>query len=344
MSGGKTYYQQKASYNDYCKATFALEGLAKQKSWPLFLAVGPESHFIFRAALKFKTEVKKAGWKTTLLDVDDLMGDVLSESVQSGGFFESVRPCCILRLEKRVGALDELLSLAGADGNFGAPIFVSWNGEKLPVKVQARLDKVKAVIVPCLTPQPAEWGSVVADMAYDVGVKLRPDGVQALLGVVGFDARILENEIRALGLLFQGQGRELSDLDVKANVSMMREDHAFGMDEHLREGRQGRASILVESLLDRGEAPLALLGLLARHVRNGVRGSEALRQRASAQQVATELRIPQGVARSLLAYVGKRGASKFSQAIISAAGADRQLKSSGSNEKIGLNTIVDALS
>ena len=82
MSGGKGYYQAKGGYNDFCKATFALEGLAKGKSWPLYLAVGPDSHLIYRAALKFKSEVKKAGWKASLLDVEDVTGDVLRESVQ----------------------------------------------------------------------------------------------------------------------------------------------------------------------------------------------------------------------------------------------------------------------
>lgn len=340
---GKGYYQPKTPYHDFCKATFLLEGLANHKGWPLFIGVGPESHFVYRAGKKFKEETQKAGWRATLLDIDDVNPEVLRAAVQGGGFFEAVRPLILLRAEKRPSVMDEIQMLAKSDGMFSAPIFIAWNGEKLPVKLQNKLDAVKQQQIPCLTPQAAEWNSVVGDFAYEVGIKFRPDGVKALLDAVGFDARVLENEIRALGLIFHDKTQELGEADVRNYVGMLREDHAFGLDDHLREGRQGKAALLIDSLMDRGESSLAMLGLLARHLRNGVKASEVAKRRGTAPQLATELRIPQGVARSLLTYAAKKGEGAFGEGLIQAAAVDRMLKSSKVDDALALNQVIDAL-
>ena len=93
-------------------------------------------------------------------------------------------------------------------------------------------------------------------------IKIEPAAVQALAELVGHNLRLLDQELSKL-LAYSANARAISAADVKLLVSGARERSVFEMVEALAGGNHKQAVALLQSLLDAGEQPLGILGMIA---------------------------------------------------------------------------------
>ncbi len=123
-------------------------------------------------------------------------------------------------------------------------------------------------IVACSAPYGAEMRGFIQALANRHGLKLSQSAADFVFSMIGEDFQLVSNEIEKLGLILADQRElEISPEEIAPLLGFLREDHAFKISDLLIDGKFSEAELLVRSLIDRGESSLALLGILARHIR-----------------------------------------------------------------------------
>jgi DNA polymerase-3 subunit delta len=122
------------------------------------------------------------------------------------------------------------------------------------------------------------------------GGQINPAAVETLAAFVGNDLRLLDQEIEKL-IAYVDQARPISEDDVRLLVSYVREANIFEMVDALgqRDGQQ--AAKLLHQLLDEGEHPLALLGMIVRQFRIMIQVKELNGQGLNQQEIAAKLKL-----------------------------------------------------
>jgi DNA polymerase-3 subunit delta len=122
------------------------------------------------------------------------------------------------------------------------------------------------------------------------GGQINPAAVETLAAFVGNDLRLLDQETEKL-IAYADWARPISEDDVRLLVSYVREANVFDMVDALgqRDGQQ--AAKLLHQLLDEGEHPLALLGMIVRQFRIMIQVKELNGQGLNQQEIAARLKL-----------------------------------------------------
>jgi len=160
---------------------------------------------------------------------------------------------------------------------------------------------------------------------------LAPDAVQELIDRVGQDLRRLNGELEKLEAFGSGQ-RSLSAADVSAVLGRGLARPLWALGDAMAGRRAGEAIELMQELLEEGEEPIRILGVLHRSVRQ-VRAASALQKsRASRAEMLKRLDLPANMAFKLEPIL--EAARRWSDGVLVAAlaaldKADFRLKSGG---------------
>jgi len=122
------------------------------------------------------------------------------------------------------------------------------------------------------------------------GGQINTAAVETLAAFVGNDLRLLDQEIEKL-VAYVDWARPISEDDVRLLVSYVQEANVFEMVDALGQRDGQRAAKLLHQLLDEGEHPLALLGMIVRQFRIMIQVKELSGQGLSQQDMATRLKL-----------------------------------------------------
>ena len=292
------------------------------------------------------------GVGATSVEAGDLNAERFREAALQTSLFDSDSLYVVRRAEKRAD-LPKLLSLIPAFANkekvphqsLGGHFLLLYNKAKVPVDLRREVSRINGVEIPCVEPGPGEINRFLSALARKYHIDLNADAIALMLECFGRDLVRLDNEIRILSLLFPNRAEPLTVADIAPHVGLIREDEIFALD-NLLVGRQwSRAQLFLTELLNRGESPIAVLGILARHCRNALHIGEAgnVRGGSDAGALASRLRLPFSVVRSYTSYVGSMKASTFRQALAACSEADIKLKSARISDGMVLNRILETL-
>ena len=175
-------------------------------------------------------------------------------------------------------------------------------------------------------------------LAQELSVKLERETAEELVFVLGNDQGRLHAELEKLRT-YVGAGHQVTSADVAAVVSPARQFSVFDLADLLAERRQGDALALLRQLLEAGESPIGIVGLLAWLYRQLLQ-AQALPRDIPPWKAAQTLRAPRPRVEGLL-----RQARKFSPQELRAAfgillEADVALKSSPANPTAILEMAV----
>ncbi|MEJ5348823.1 MAG: DNA polymerase III subunit delta [Desulfosoma sp.] len=131
----------------------------------------------------------------------------------------------------------------------------------------------------------------VREKAAAQGKAMTPSAAFLLVEAVGTDLHALETEIEKL-CLYVGDAATITAEDVEAACSRVRSEHVFKLMDHVVEGRSKAALETLRQLLLKGDAPLALLALLARHVRLLWQVKDGLDRGETVGSLAQKMRLP----------------------------------------------------
>jgi len=122
------------------------------------------------------------------------------------------------------------------------------------------------------------------------GGQISPAAIEELAAFVGNDLRLLDQEIEKL-VVYVDQARPISEEDVRLLVSYVQEANIFEMVDALGQRDGQRAAQLLHQLLDEGEHPLALLGMIVRQFRIIIQVKELSERGLREQAIAARLRL-----------------------------------------------------
>jgi DNA polymerase-3 subunit delta len=228
---------------------------------------------------------------------------------------------------------------AGADGIVRAALMLPWLGDRrlvvargvdglaaksadsLGAYVKAPNPSTVLVLVADASLEPSHWllravpaaavvfapaltGRVLAGWlrshAQARGYALDEDAAAMLVELSGDDLAQLVGEVEKAALAGGPDNRRVTVGEVRAVVGEYRLRHVFDLTRALVARDTGAALVLLESLLNGGEEPLAVLGMLTREARAIWQAAGALRAGRAPDEIARGLRRPPAAATALL--------------------------------------------
>lgn len=147
-------------------------------------------------------------------------------------------------------------------------------------------------VVPARPPAARELPGWLRRRAAAGGLSLGEEAAQLLVQWVGEDLTLLIGEMEKAALWAGGTTGRVGVDEVKAVVGEHRVRSVFELTRALERRALGPALAVLEALLDSGEEPLRLVGMLAREVRLTWLTKEWLKQGKSPEEIARLLRRP----------------------------------------------------
>ncbi len=153
-----------------------------------------------------------------------------------------------------------------------------------------------------LVPPPAggQLAGWLSQRARADGFELNEDAAALLVALSGDDLTRLHGEVEKAALAGGPANRRVGVAEVRAVVGEHRLRHVFELTRALALGDTGSALALLESLLNAGEEPVAVLGMLSREVRAIWQAAEGLRAGRREEDIARGLRRPPAAAAAVI--------------------------------------------
>ena len=233
----------------------------------------------------------------------------------------------IPRVEKKKD-ISKYLKLIPSSTSLQSPICFSYKSSSLPQAISKECSRIKAHFIPCFDPSPRDIPKLIKSVMKEVGICLDQSGLILLHDTLGDDLFKLENELRKLALVFLDRKETLSAKDISPYLGLLREDHAFALSQYLLDHKPQQAQALVLDLLGRGESSIAILGILARHLRTSLKVVAALKKNVPASELARSLRMPFSVVNNYARYARNLSYKRLISCLELCQNADMDFKSS----------------
>jgi DNA polymerase-3 subunit delta len=192
---------------------------------------------------------------------------------------------------------------------------------------------LRAVPPAAVVAAPAPSGRALAGWlcthAQGLGYDLREDAATLLVELSGDDLTQLVGEVEKAALAGGPDNRRVGTAEVRAVVGEHRLRHVFDLTRALTARDTGTALALLESLLNAGEEPLAVLGMLAREARATWQAAGALRAGRPAEEIARALRRPPAAATALLERARGLSPATAARQVARCWDVERRLKQGG---------------
>lgn len=188
---------------------------------------------------------------------------------------------------------------------------------------------------------PTEAGEAEAmarRFAKELGIKVDPAAAEELVWVVGQDLSRLRRELEKLRA-YVGAGGTVRVEDVNVLVQAARQFSVFDLVDLLAEGRREEALARVRRLLEAGENPIGIVGLLAWLYRQLLQ-AQALPRSTPVWEAARQLHAPRARVESLLRQARRLRRRELEQAFPLLFEADWALKSSPADATAVLETLI----
>ena len=165
--------------------------------------------------------------------------------------------------------------------------------------------------------------------AQSVGYELREDAAGLLVELSGDDLTRLVGEVEKAALAGGPENRRVTVAEIRAVVGEHRLRHVFDLTRALSARDPAAALALLESLLNAGEEPLAVLGMLTREARATWQAADALRAGRAPEEIARSLRRPPAAATALLERARSVSVAAAARQLARCWDVERRLKLGG---------------
>jgi DNA polymerase-3 subunit delta len=183
-------------------------------------------------------------------------------------------------------------------------------------------------------------GSWLQARARAAGLQFTPGAADALVALVGEDLGRLAGEIEKAAV-FAGPDGRIGDEVVRALVGESRVRRYWELTAALEEGKGDRALAVLQQLLDAGEEPTVLLGLIAGHFRDLAKAQAGLADGKNARAMVPDFRgRPSFVVERLVARAEKVPAAAVESGLRACFDVELSLKSSGGDATALLTALL----
>ncbi|MBF0273177.1 MAG: DNA polymerase III subunit delta [Magnetococcales bacterium] len=217
---------------------------------------------------------------------------------------------------------------------------------KSPLRKAFEFHKL-AWCVPCYPLEGRELVGWIRTTLREAGFSADDDAVLLLAERLEGDARNAESEMEKL-YLFLGDRRRIALEDVYESVGGSGSQNGFTLAAAVFAGRVGPALTILDGLLESGDEPLALLGLLTQRLRRLIQGAAMLDKGDNPDAVATALQVFWKEKAEFFTQVRVLSSRRLANALLRCQEADRSLKSGGEPRRVmerlvmGLSRLLSA--
>jgi DNA polymerase-3 subunit delta len=192
---------------------------------------------------------------------------------------------------------------------------------------------LRALPAAAVVPAPPLAGRALASWlrahAQARGYELREDAAGLLVELSGDDLTRLVGEVEKAALAGGPDNRRVTVAEIRAVVGEHRLRHVFDLTRALSVRDTASALTVLESLLNAGEEPLAVLGMLTREARATWQAADALRAGREPGEIARSLRRPPAAAEALLDRARSLSAATAARHLARCWDVERRLKLGG---------------
>lgn len=232
--------------------------------------------------------------------------------------------------------------LAGLEGYLDAPAHFTtlvFEADKLDRRTRvARLLLERCQVLAAEAPDDRGALEATQQFARQTGLRLSPEAAEELVFLLGPDQGRLRRELEKLRA-YVGAGGQVTPGDVAAVVSPARQFTVFELADLLAEGRRGDVLVCLRRLLEAGESPMGIVGLLGWLYRQ-LWQARAFPPGTPAWKAAQTLRAPRTRVESLLRQARRFHPEELRGAFAALLEADVTLKSSPPDPAAVLEVMV----
>ena len=306
------------------------QSLQKGETGPLYCLYGEEPYLVERAAKRLLDLALPPDARDFNLSVfygKECKGEEVADAVQTFPMFADRRVVVVKRCgELSAAALERLLPVVQSPVPTSCLILL---GEKVDGRLKFFAEFKKAgVLVEFKRPYENQLGPIVREELAAHGKRIEPAAVDLLIGYVGTNLQELASQVEKV-TTFIADRPTVTVADVRAIVSDTKVDSVFELCNAV--GSRDLASALrrLHTLLRDGEAPLMLLSMLTRHVRQLWQIRECLDQRLAPPEIEKKLGIRSFFLKGLLAQARNFDGERYRQMFERLFELDLAMKSSG---------------
>lgn len=241
-------------------------GQDQDHSSQLIILWGDCEFFLNKAAIALRSVWEKKERAAVVLEEEKLNAELLHLIWQSKALFEESSLYIVRRVKKQKELAQLLKGISHKKGESNLLLVVE--GDPLLVSLDKELQRLRAIRIPCLAPSSSEIRTLIQHLAKKAGLQIDNSVVDLLCELGSNDLYKIENELSKIALVFCQRKTVITAADIAPILGLLKEEHAFKLSRYLLDKKIVQAQALIRDLLDRGESPLALLGLLAKHYRS----------------------------------------------------------------------------
>jgi DNA polymerase-3 subunit delta len=216
---------------------------------------------------------------------------------------------------------------------------------KAPPGLAKAVEKAGGEVHACEAPKAAAYPAWVSERAHELGLVLDRDAAQALVERVGEDEQRRPRQQRMVRELeklavFAGGEREIGVQDIDALTASTVDARVYELADAVVERDPDRALRVAEDLRGRGEDIMHILFALLRQLRQCRRAWALVSSGRSLRDVQSELRVPQFVARRIVAQGRRADPEQLERALDVLADLDYAIRGAGQLDADSALTIA----
>ncbi len=271
-------------------------------------------------------------------EASEMTDETFKEAVFNSDLFSNKALVVIKRAELRNGFSQLLTStLKNPVDNF---LIISLGKSRSSAALKKALSKVKHFEIKCDEPARSESRIIINDLCKKARLNLSNDALNFIEQIVGGDLFKIENELEKLKLVFHEETRSLSKSDIAPLIPPLKDDLAFELGNYLITENFPRAMSFSSELIERGESPIALIGLLASHCRKCLKISEALKETTNPKLLSQMTGLQFFIVKRYTSYVRKTPPHVFKRGLEHCQRLEGLAKSSKTNPHLLVQGLV----
>lgn len=329
------------TYRDFLKSLTALIKAVPAMELPGVVAITFKSDYLLAKSIGALSHAAHGHLPVERYDASQISTLGLSDKLAQRGMFSDRTMIVIERAEKASELLPCLAALTTAD-DLAASLILVFSGA-INAKTQKELTRLKAAVIYATPPEGDALADFCQSLAKKLGLSLARDAVQTLIEETDGNLGRLDNELAKLALLFNGETRTLTRDDLPIIAADLVEAQVFHLDQFILNGDTVGAHSHLKRLLDQGQAPIAILGMLTRCLRISLLLASAKHSGGSMEQAASAYRLPSFIARKYSQFAASRPLAQLQQAMGRCQKLDAAFKSGGQScPELDLMAVVQS--
>ena len=307
----------------------ALRALSQKKVDSLYLLIGEERYFSERCLAQIRHSVVSDEMREFNEDIfygSEINLEKLLDALQTLPVMAEKRLVILkeahLLSEKDWAQLDEVSSL---DPNSLVFVILADQWDKRKKSMKKWLDV--GTLIECQTPPEATRSGWIRTLALEKGLELDQEALAYLVQMGGNTLEEIDRDLDKLFLFF-GKASRVTLGDVAQVLEWSREESVFALAEAVAKRDRPQALFLFHRLKSQGESEIALVALMARHLRILLKLKEAQRLGLKGPALSQKVGVNNYFMPNYQHQVQLWTEEALAQSLLLLADVDRQLKSS----------------